>query len=472
MAPRWKGDPPPGFDSVVTDSREVRPGVLFCALRGIEYDGHDFVARAAAAGATAALVEEVVPDVTIPQLQVSDTRAATAHVASLFYGDPAEELSLVGITGTNGKTTTALIVRHLLAGEAPAGVVGTLGWFDTAGNRHSGRLTTPDPLDLMSILRALRSEGASFAAMEVSSHALDQRRIAGLTFDAAVFTNLTHEHLDYHPDLAAYRDAKLRLARQVSSAGTCVVNDDDPSWSTADFAGRMVVRYGLNSSAEVRATGVVLTSAGSEWTLETPEGRWAVRLPLLGEFNVHNALGAAAAARALGLDAALVAERLSTAPQVPGRMEMLADEPVLVLRDYMHTPDAYTRVLQTLASQAGSGRLFIVFGCGGDRDRAKRPLMGRIAAQYTDLAIITTDNPRSEDPSDICADITRDMPPDSYRIVLDREEAIDLVLREAVPGDIVLLAGKGHETYQDIAGQRVPFDEAAIVSARTVGGRS
>ena len=468
MAPRWEGDPPPGFAGVVTDSREVRPGVLFCALRGTEFDGHTFVTRAAAAGAVAALVEEALPDTDVPQLVVSDTRAATAHAASLLHGDPATGLSLVGITGTNGKTTTAVILRHILGGEAPSAALGTLGWFDATGKRHPGRLTTPDPLDLMATLQELVQEGTRFLSMEVSSHALDQRRVAGLDFEAAVFTNLTREHLDYHPDLESYRAAKLRLAEQVRPQGVCAVNDDDPAWSGAGFAGRRVVRYGLEETAEVRAAQVRHSAAGSAWHLETPEGTWPVRLPLLGEFNVYNALAAVSAARGLGMDPALAADRLATTPQVPGRMEVLSERPALVLRDYMHTPDAYIRVLETLAGLT-EGALYIVFGCGGDRDRGKRPLMGRIAAQYSELAVITTDNPRSEDPADICADITRGMPPGSYQIVLDREDAIDFVLHEAGPGDVVVLAGKGHETYQDIAGERIPFDEAAIVSARTAG---
>jgi len=468
LAPRWEGEPPPGFADVVTDSREAGPGVLFCALRGTEFDGHDFVAGAAAAGAAAALVDRAVPDSDVPQLVVADSRAATAHVASLLHGDPGSHLSLVGVTGTNGKTTTALITRHILAGEASAAAVGTLGWFDTEGTRHAGRLTTPDPLDLMATLRDLVDEGARFVALEVSSHALDQRRVAALEFDVGIFTNLTREHLDYHADLEAYRGAKLRLSRHVRADGTCAINGDDPAWAGETYAGRRIVRYGLDASSEVRAVHVRHTGSGSEWELRTSEGTWPVRLPLLGEFNVHNALAAVAAARSLGMDVAAAAARLETAPQVPGRMEVLSSQPPLVLRDYMHTPDAFTRVLQALRALT-SDRLFIVFGCGGDRDRGKRAIMGRIAAESSDLAIITTDNPRSEDPADICRDITAGMDPGSYEVILDREEAIDFALREARPGDVVLLAGKGHETYQDVAGERIPFDEAAIVAARTGG---
>lgn len=469
LAPRWEGRPPSQFRAAVADSREAAPGVLFCALRGLQFDGHEFVARAAAAGAVAALVERAVPEASIPQLLVADSRAATAHVASVAFGDPADDLEIVGVTGTNGKTTTALITRHVLGAAGPAAAVGTLGWYDTHGERHTGRLTTPDPFDLMATLEALREEGARYAAMEVSSHALDQRRVAGLTFGAGVFTNLSREHLDYHPDMDSYRAAKLRLATQVDPAGACIVNADDAAWSGGDYAGRRVVRYGLSEGAEVRAAEVEHSPHGSEWTLLTPEGAWPVRLPLLGEFNVLNALAATGAARALGLDGRTVAERLAGAPQVPGRMEILFRGAFLVLRDYMHTPDAYVRVLGALR-QLTDDRLIMVFGCGGDRDRGKRPLMGAIAGDLTDLALITTDNPRTEDPADICQDIVRDMAPGSYRIVLDREEAIGQALDTAGPGDVVVLAGKGHETYQDIAGKKIPFDEAAIVAHRVGSG--
>ncbi len=467
LRPRWTAPPPEGFSDVVTDSREASPGVLFCALRGTAFDGHGFVARAAAAGAVAALVDEEQADLSIPQLVVTDSRAATAMLASIKFGDPAEGLALIGITGTNGKTTTAIIARHLLGAKGEAGAIGTLGWFDTAGHRHPGRLTTPDPFDLMDTLRALRADGARFVAMEVSSHALDQRRVAGLCFAAAAFTNLTREHLDYHPDMASYRAAKLRLAAQVAQDAICAVNADDPEWGDADFAGRRVVTYGM-SEADYRATDIRYTPSGSTWTLVTAEGRWSVRLPLLGEFNVHNALAALSVAHSLGVSAETAAERLASTPQVPGRMEVLSRDGALVLRDYMHTPDAYDRVLGTLRTLT-AGRLFIVFGCGGDRDRGKRPLMGRIAAELADQAFITTDNPRSEDPADICRDVVRDMPTGTYRIILDREEAIGEALSTAGPGDVVLLAGKGHETYQDIAGERIPFDEETIVAARVTG---
>jgi UDP-N-acetylmuramoyl-L-alanyl-D-glutamate--2,6-diaminopimelate ligase len=462
LAPSWVGEPPAEFTRIIVDSRSVASGDLFCAIRGTVADGHEFVDRAAAAGAAAALVEVPVA-AGIPQAVVSDTRSAAAHLASLQYGDPGLSLRLAGVTGTNGKTTTVLVLRHLLQRLAPAVALGTLGMVDPSGERRPGRLTTPGPLELMDDLATAGSLGARLLAMEVSSHALVQRRVDALDFECAVFTNLTREHLDYHRDMEAYREAKLMLVDRVATDGTCVVNADDPVWRGADCGGRRVVHYGLSPDADVRAEAVEFSGTGSRWIISTPGETHEVRLPLLGEFNVLNALGAAAAALELGLDAGQVAHGLTDSPQVPGRMEILARRPGLVLRDYAHTPDALTRVLETVAPLV-KGRLRVVFGCGGDRDRGKRPLMGRIAAAATDgSAILTADNPRSEDPRRIIEDIVGDLPPESYRVIVDRREAIAVALGEMVPGDAVLLAGKGHETYQEIRGERQPFDEKAIV---------
>lgn len=460
----WEGEPPAEFAGLAVDSRSVVPGDLFCAIRGTQLDGHDFLDRAAAAGATAALVERPVPDVSLPLGVVSDTRIAAAHVASLQRGDPAVGLRLlVGVTGTNGKTTTVLVLRHLLGLFGPAAGLGTLGLFEPSGTRRPGHLTTPGPVELMEDLVLARRLGAESVAMEVSSHALAQRRVEALTFDGAVFTNLTREHLDYHPDMRGYREAKLQLADRVTPSGVCVVNAEDPAWEGQSFAGRRVVTFGVSRTAHVRAEDVFLHETGSRWSLAAGGSRFDVDLPLVGDFNVLNALGAVTAALELGLTADALAARLATVPQVPGRMEVLARHPRLVLRDYAHTPDAYSRVLATLRRMV-RGRLLIVFGCGGDRDRGKRPLMGRIAAELCDALIITTDNPRTEDPARIASDIVTGLPERSYRLVPDREEAIEIALSETGPGDAVLLAGKGHETYQDIEGVRVPFDEAGIVA--------
>lgn len=464
----WRGSPPPGFEALRLDSRAVRPGDLFCAVRGVRADGHDFLSAARAAGAVAAVVERAGDAEGLPRLVVSDTRAAAAHLAALFAGDPARRLHVVGITGTNGKTTTAVLVRHLLSELGPAAALGTLGVIGADGGRVEGRLTTPDPVELAGRLRDLVASGVRYLGMEVSSHALAQRRVDAVPFAAAVFTNLTRDHLDYHADMAEYRGAKLRLLSLLRPDGAAILNADEPAW--ADVAGGPArTRFGTAAGADVRAADVALGPAGSEWTLETPEGAARVRLPLLGAFNVANALGAAAAARAAGLGPAAIAGALSRAPQVPGRMEILTRAPALIVRDYAHTPDALERALEALRPTV-AGRLIVVFGAGGDRDPGKRPLMGRIATRGADLAIVTSDNPRTEDPDAIVRAIVEELEPGGWEPIVDRRKAIARALEIAGPGDAVLLAGKGHETYQEVDGERRPFDEAAIVSELLGGG--
>ncbi|MFW6039736.1 MAG: UDP-N-acetylmuramoyl-L-alanyl-D-glutamate--2,6-diaminopimelate ligase, partial [Gemmatimonadota bacterium] len=392
----WTGSPPEGFAALRVDSRRVGPGDLFCAVEGTLVDGHAFVTAAAAAGAAGAVVERDV-DVGIPLLRVFDSRAATAHLAALAAGDPAADLAIVGVTGTNGKTTTTLLVRHLLGARGPSAALGTLGlWLPDGSRSPRGRMTTPGPLQLNDDFSEVRSAGAEWLAMEVSSHGLDQRRVAAVEFAAALFTNLSREHLDYHPDMASYLGAKLRLLDHLADDGVAVVNADDPAWAVAEFEAVRCVRFGLHTEADVRAEQVRHGADGSRWRLATPGGSVDVRLPLLGDFNVSNALAAAAAARTLGVPLEALADRLASAPQVPGRMETLAGPPgPLVVRDYAHTPDGLTRALAALR-RLTAGRLTVVFGCGGDRDRGKRPLMGEAAIAGADRVIVTTDNPRTE----------------------------------------------------------------------------
>jgi len=459
---RWAvGTPPAELAGIADDSRRVRRGWLFCAVPGTRVDGRRFLEDAREAGAAAALLEEPVPECPLPQMVVPDARAATAHLAALFHGDPGRVLDAVGVTGTNGKTTTVWLLRHLLGGLGPSASLGTLGRLGTDGLREAGRLTTPGPVELMQEVAELRDEGAEFVALEISSHALDQRRADGLPLAAAVFTNLSREHLDYHADMESYRRAKLRLAGLVRPGGTCVVNASEPAWSGLDTGPARRLSYGLGPDADVRALEVEPGPGGSRWSLSAGDRSAPVQLPLPGDFNVVNALGAAAAAIALGLGVEEAAERLSSAPQVPGRMEVLRREPFLVLRDYAHTPDAMERVLATV--RPDGGRLLVLFGCGGDRDRGKRPLMGAVAAREADLVFLTTDNPRSEDPEDIVGDIEEGMDDVPHRVVMDREEAIAAALEEARPGDVVLLAGKGHEDYQIFGDRKMHFDETAIV---------
>jgi len=465
----WTGGPPASFATLRVDSRSIEPGDLFCAIEGTRVDGHGFVDAAAAAGASAAVVDREL-SAAIPLLRVPDTRVAAAHLASLVAGDPAASLRIAGVTGTNGKTTTVLLLRHLLGALGGAAALGTLGlWLPDGSLSPRGRMTTPGPTQLNVDLAEAREAGADWLAMEVSSHALDQRRVEALAFSAAVFTNLSREHLDYHPDMASYRAAKLRLLSHLAPGGVAVVNLDDPAWMTSEFEAVTTVGFGSTAGAVVRAEGVTHSAEGSRWTLVTPAGEAEIRIPLIGEFNVSNALGAAAAAHALGVPVSAIAERLGSAPRVPGRMETLSGPPgPLVVRDYAHTPDGLMRALAALRGLA-SGRLTVVFGCGGDRDRGKRPLMGETAVAGADRVIVTADNPRTEPVERIIGDILESTPSGVAEVIVDRAEAIEAAIRAAGPGDVVLLAGKGHETYQDVLGEKLPFDESAIVRSLTAG---
>ena len=453
----------PEITGITTDSRTVVPGALYAAVRGSETDGHRFVADAARRGAAAALVE-VPQEAALAQVLVRDGRRAALAAARAWHGDPSRQLVLIGVTGTNGKTTTTGLLRHLLNGTGTTGSIGTLGAYDGAGATvPSAALTTPGPVDLQATLAALRDRGTTHVVMETSSHSLDQGRLHGLTFAAAVFTNLTRDHLDYHGTMEHYLAAKLRLSSYLALDGVEVVNLDDPAWrAMPDRNGR--VTFGRHQAADVRASGLAMDAAGSRFRLESRWGNAEVALPLLGDFNVANALAAAACALGMGRPIGEVAQRLAAAPQVPGRMERIASRPCTVLRDYAHTPDALERALATLRPLT-AGKLIVVFGCGGDRDRGKRPIMGRIAAALADLAVVTSDNPRTEDPEAIIHDIEQGMGSEPHLRQADRREAIAVALQAARPDDTVLLAGKGHETYQVIGTEKLPFDEREIVRA-------
>lgn len=464
MTAAWRGDPPAAFGGLRADSREVRPADLFVAVPGVRADGHDFLGEAARAGAAAAVVERPAAEVDLPQLVVDDSRLAVAHLAALFQDDPGEELTLVGITGTNGKTTTAWLTRHVLSGGTPTGAVGTLGVTGPDGSLRPADLTTPGPVLLHRLLRELVEAGAEAAVLEISSHALDQGRAAALELEVAVFTTLSREHLEYHSDMADYRRAKLLLSERVRPAGVCVVNADEPAWEGADFAGRRTVRYGLSQAADVRAVDVEASSRETAFRLSDPgsDETHAVRLGLIGDYNVGNAVAAAAVGLQLGLEPRRAAELLTEAPQVPGRLERLRDRPPIVVRDYAHTPEAMEGAIEAVR-RVSDGRVLVVFGAGGERDRGKRPLMGRIAARLADLAWITNDNPRGEDPERIARDVAQGMPDGEGDIVLDRREAIRRAMEAAGPDDLVLLLGKGHETDMVIGDERIPFDEAEVV---------
>jgi UDP-N-acetylmuramoyl-L-alanyl-D-glutamate--2,6-diaminopimelate ligase len=420
------------------------------------------VGQAVEAGAVAAVVEHPV-DADLPQLVVSDGRRAAAVAAHHVLGSPSERMMVVGITGTNGKTTTALLVRHLLALRGPAAAVGTLGVVDADGVRPGTEgLTTPGPVQVAVWLRDLADDGIRAVAMEASSHALDQHRLDGVHFAAGVFTNLTQDHLDYHGDLERYFTAKARLVELVAPDGWVVVNRDEGAWDALTPLGRRLRTFAVNAEADVRAEGVTLGADGSRFTLRM-DGRVApVHLPLLGSYNVENALAAAAVAALAGLDVEDIAAGLASAPQVKGRLERVSQVPCTVLIDFAHTPDALEGALGAVKPLT-QGRLVVVFGAGGDRDRAKRLPMAEAVRRHADVVVLTSDNPRTEDPEQILDDLAAGLEGIEYTRLVDRRAAIKHALGVARDGDTVVLAGKGHETYQDIGGTKRPFDERAVV---------
>ena len=462
-----RGTLPAQFAAITADSRAVTDGALFVAVHGSTRNGHEFLPQVAAAGAAAAIVSDAA-STDLPAIIVSDTRRAVAIAAAAWYGEPASQLRLVAVTGTNGKTTSASMLRCLLSTEAqPAASIGTLGvLIGAAGRAHPGGdgLTTPGPVELQKLLRELCDAGVHWVALEASSHALHQHRLDGLQFDAALFTNFTRDHIDYHGTMAAYFAAKAMLLDQLTEAACVITNADDPAWDALPPTPHRRVRYSAGAHvADVYARRIEFTNVGSSFSLHAPStGAVKVQLPLLGDFQVDNAVGVAAVCIGLGLPLSVVASRLSAMPQVPGRLERLSTAPA-VLRDYAHTPDALQRALQSVRPFA-TGRVIVVFGAGGDRDRGKRPDMGRVAASLADVCIVTSDNPRTEDPARIIDDIVAGMPRETIVREQDRLQAITQAITMAGPDDLVLLAGKGHETYQIRGTTSHPFDEAEIVA--------
>ncbi len=468
-----RGDLPERASDMTADSRAVKAGAVFLALRGSSRDGHEFLPEAESRGATAAIVEEA-GRTSLPQMVVSDGRRAAPLAAAAAFGEPGRRLRMVAVTGTNGKTTTVGVLRHLLDGHGGeddgggrAASVGTLGVLvGSAGEPleegGGAGLTTPGPVELQRALRAIADRGIRWVAMEVSSHSLDQRRVEGLRFEAAVFTNLTRDHLDYHGTMEEYFAAKARLVSLLGPRGAAVINGGDSAWRNLPSAPR-VITFGTDPEDDVHAEALHFQPRGSEWRLCAAAQRHALTLPLIGDFNVLNALGAAAAAWHVGMSVASIAARLRTAPQVPGRLEIINERPT-VLRDYAHTPDALERAMAAVRPFTRR-RLIVVFGCGGDRDRGKRPQMGSIAERGADHVIVTSDNPRTEDPEEIIDDIERGMRGENHERIEQRDHAILRALELAdADDDVVLLAGKGHETYQIRGTTKYPFDEKVIVA--------
>jgi UDP-N-acetylmuramoyl-L-alanyl-D-glutamate--2,6-diaminopimelate ligase len=453
----------PTVARVVCDSRQVMPGDLFVAVAGSVADGHRFLADAVTRGAVAVIVErpEAAP-AGVPSACVDDGRMAIARLAHLMVGNPTEKLTVCGITGTNGKTTTTFLVRAILdAAGHRTGLLGTISY--QIGRRDlPANNTTPGPVDLANYFAEMVREGYDAAVMEVSSHALDQRRVAGIDFRVAAFTNLTPEHLDYHHDLATYRAAKGLLFAGLSRDAAAVLNRDDAASQTfADATpARRIVWYSSTGPAEVCATDVVLTMRGSRFMLHLGDAAVPVALALIGGHNVTNALTAAGTAWALGLAPETIVAGLEAVKAVPGRLEPVeCGQPFAVLVDFAHTDDALENCLRA-ARPLAKGRLIAVFGCGGDRDRTKRPRMARVAERLADLVVVTNDNPRTEQPEAIADEIfTGFERPAAVVRQLDRAAAIRQAVALAKAGDVIVLAGKGHEPYQIIGTTKHDFDD-------------
>jgi UDP-N-acetylmuramoyl-L-alanyl-D-glutamate--2,6-diaminopimelate ligase len=458
---------------ITCDSRRVRPGYLFVAVKGLHEDGARYISDAVERGAVAVVSEHTGwSHPRVAHVCVEDSRRALSEISCAYYGDPAGKMQVVGVTGTNGKTTITYMVRHILqaAGRKP-GLVGTV-CYEMGDRRIPATRTTPEAPELQAMLDKMVQAGCRSVAMEVSSHALDQKRVWGIDFDVGVFSNLSRDHLDYHGTLEQYFAAKARLFRglgQMKKKAVAAVNIDDP-WGMrlAGIHGFRVqcVTYGSHPTSMVRADEVELGPSGSTFKLVTPWGGARVQLPLMGRFNISNALAAATACGSLGIDPRLIAEVLSDMGPVPGRLERIPNHHGLhVYVDYAHTPDALHQVLATLR-EVTEGRVLTVFGCGGDRDVEKRAQMGAIAAQGADYSIITNDNPRSEDPAAIARAIRSGFRrADNVEIVLERDEAIAKAIGMAEKGDVVLIAGKGHENYQQFANTVVSFDDREVARA-------
>ncbi len=449
--------------SLATDSRRAGPWTLFLAIPGERADGAEFAADAVRRGATAVVAARPLR-LPVPVVVVPDVRAAAADLAAVFHGRPAGALRVAGITGTNGKTTTAFLLQAALEGSGrPCGLLGTVE-YRVGERRLPAANTTPGPVELQELFAGMRGAGCRFVAMEVSSHALVQQRVRGVPFAVAVLTNLTGDHLDYHGTMEAYRDAKGLLFSSLPPDGTACVNAADPAaeWFAARAPGR-VLRYGILPRVDVGAEELRLGPGGLEFTLRTPDGKAAVRSPLLGRHNAENLLAAAAAAHALGLSPAEIAAGLALLRGVPGRLERVDDGTggIAVVVDYAHTDDAVRRVLANLRPVT-PGRLLVLGGCGGDRDRTKRPRMARAMAELADEVLLTSDNPRSEDPRAILEEMLAGVPASlagRVSVIPDRRAAIAEAVGRARPGDTVLLAGKGHETVQVLRDRSVPFDD-------------
>lgn len=474
------GDPHIAVESVVADSRQVQPGDVFVCLPGYRAEGgevradrHDFISQAVSRGAVAVVIER--DDVAVPRgivaVRVEHAWSAIAAMACALYDHPSQALRMVGVTGTSGKTSTTYFLDAVLrAAGLRTARFGTIE-YRIADRVLPAQQTTPEAPELQRLLRQAADDGCDAVVMEVSSHALELRRVGGVAFDVGVFTNISQDHLNFHPDMHHYLRAKGRLFEELGSGGkksTAVVNVDDPRSDHIIAVNRgALLTYAVERPAQVRATQIHSGLDGTRFLAHTPVGEIPISIPHIGEFHVHNALAALASGLALGIDIESIRGGLAAAPGVPGRFELVeAGQAFRVAVDYAHKPDALERLLRS-ARRLHPHRVITVFGCGGDRDRSKRPQMGRIAVELSDLVVVTSDNPRSEPPLQIIDEIVagaRQVPgsAEKLRIEPDRAAAIALAIAQAQPGDLVLIAGKGHETYQILADRRVDFDDREV----------
>ncbi len=480
---RIQGDPATPISGMEVDSREVQAGDLFICLPGLTVDGHDFAEQAIAKGACALVVERELP-VEVPQLIVSSCRHAMAVLGDAFYNHPSRRLRMIGITGTNGKTTTSYLIERIMNdNDVNTGLIGTIEM------RYNGEAvpmprTTPEALLLQRMLGQMADSGVKACVMEVSSHALEQGRVKGTDYRTAIFTNISQDHLDYHNTMAEYIAAKglffSRLGNNYAEPEQrkyAVLNIDDPA---SDYYRRItaadVITYGVEQPADVRATNIRITSTGTSFHLTTFRGETDVTLKMVGTFNVYNALAAITAALIENVPLERIRHSLEHIPGVDGRVELVdAGQPFAVIVDYAHTPDGLDNVLSTIKEFAEQ-RIITVFGCGGDRDRTKRPLMGKVAAKYSDYTFVTSDNPRTEDPDFILTEIEAGLKEDRidtdrYELIVDRRTAIQKAVEMAQPGDVLLIAGKGHETYQVIGKETIDFDDR-LVAKEAIRGLS
>lgn len=455
------------YKTITDDSRLVTKGGTFIAVRGYKADGHRFIDDAIARGARVIVTQkDFAAPKGVSKILVADTRLAMPVLASDYYGHPSRKLKVVGVTGTNGKTTITYLIENILkAARKSCGVIGTIN-YRIKGKEVPAPNTTPGSIELQSILSRIYKSGARYAIMEVSSHSLDQHRVDCVLFDVAIFTNITREHLDYHKTLKRYFEAKIKLFGKLKKGGIAVLNNDDKKVASLKSKIRnKVITYALENNADVTVRNISLSLKGSFFTVDTPKGSVDIRTKLIGKHNVSNILASVAGSIALGIPLGAIRKGIESFTYVPGRLESIeSGQPFRIFVDFAHTEDALYNILSLLKEVATGGRIITVFGCGGNRDKTKRPLMGRAACRFSDKVVVTSDNPRFEDPAEIIKEIESGIRGkfSNYDIIEDRRDAIDRALKLAAKGDVVVIAGKGHEKYQIVKDKIMPFDDCKV----------